>query len=206
MDRRIFLSGLAATGLMAPLPAQARKLGVSEISSYLKKFRTARAKFIQANPDKTLSQGVLYMKKPGRIRYEYTAPAHNLIVSDGKTLGIFDRKSNAGPQRYPLRRTPLDILLRDDVDLEKGGFVKNVQSDGVQTRVLAVDPKNAKNGSITMVFTANPIELRQWIVRERNGKETTVILSDLKLGGSLNDSLFSIGKLRNELGQGVGDK
>jgi len=202
MDRRIFLGGLAASSLSATMPAQAKKLSIRAVSNYLKKFKTARANFIQANPDKTLSQGVLYMKKPGRIRYEYTAPADNLIVSDGKTLGIFDRKSNAGPQRYPLKRTPLDILLRDDVDLEKGGFVRNIQSDGVQTRVLAVDPKNANNGSITMVFTSNPIELRQWVVKERSGKETTVILSDLKLGGRMKDSLFSVGRVKNQLESG----
>lgn len=205
MDRRIFLTGAAASGLMMSLPAQAKKLSVSAISAYLKGFKTAQANFIQANPDKTLSQGVLYMKKPGRIRYEYTAPADNLIVSDGKTLGIFDRKSNAGPQRYPLRRTPLDILLRDDIDLEDGGYIRNVQSDGVQTRLLAVDPKNARNGSITMIFTGDPVELRQWVVKERSGKETTVILSDLKLGGALDNSLFSIGKLKRELDRGTRD-
>lgn len=197
MDRRIFLAGLTATGLSAAVPAQAKKLSLRQIDQYLKKFKTAQANFIQANPDKTLAQGVLYMKKPGRIRYEYTAPADNLIVSDGKTLGIFDRKSNSGPKRYPLKRTPLDILLRDDVDLVNGDFVRNVSSDGVQTRVIAVDPANAKNGSITMVFTSNPIELRQWVVRERSGKETTVILSDLKLGGSLSNKLFSTSSLAN---------
>lgn len=43
-----------------------------------------------------------------------------------------------------------------------------------------------------MVFTAAPTELRQWVITDDAGGKTTVILGDLKKGGSMRSSLFSI--------------
>ena len=174
--------------------AHAQQLSLGQITKYLNSMRAAQAKFVQANPDKTLAQGVLYIQKPGKIRYEYTTPADSLVISDGRMLGVFDKKSNRGPQRYDLKRTPLDILLNNSINLEAAGVVRNISSDGVKTQVIATDPQNPKAGTITMVFTANPTELRQWIVTDRSGKNTTVILNDLKVRNSVSADLFDIRK------------
>lgn len=183
---------LLASLILLPLSAQAQKLSVADITGYLNSFVGAKAKFVQANPDKTLAQGVLYIKKPGRIRYEYIVPSDSLVISDGRYLGIFDKKSNRGPNVYDLRKTPLDILLRGNVDLAASGVVRSVKSDGVKTEVTARDPKNPGQGTLTMVFTANPIELRQWIVKDPLGRKTTVILNDLELINSVPDTLFDL--------------
>jgi len=174
--------------------AGAQQLSLGQITTYLNSMRAAEARFVQANPDKTLAQGVLYIQKPGKIRYEYTTPADSLVISDGRMLGVFDKKSNRGAQRYDLKRTPLDILLRDQINLEAAGVVRNISSDGVKTQVIATDPDNPRVGTITMVFTANPIELRQWIVTDRSGKNTTVILNDLAVRSGINADLFDIRK------------
>ncbi len=172
----------------------AQELNLSQISTYLNSMQAATAKFVQANPDKTLAQGVLYIQKPGKIRYEYTTPADSLVISDGRALGVIDKKSNRGAQLYDLRKTPLDILLQGNIDLQSSGVVRNISSDGVKTQVIAVDPKNARNGTLTMVFTGNPVELRQWVVTDRSGKNTTVILNDLKIRNSVQSDLFDIRK------------
>jgi len=177
--------------LVAPL-ASAEPVSLVEITRYLNSMRAAQANFVQANPDNTLAQGVLYISKPGKIRYEYTVPNDSLVISDGRYLGIFDRKSNRGPQRYDLRRTPLDVLLSDSLDFTAAGVVRDIRSDGTQTRVVAIDPDNPKGGTITMVFTSNPTELRQWIVADPRGRQTTVILSDLEARSSVSASLFDI--------------
>lgn len=182
---------LLCLSLMA-LPASAQSLSLGQISTYLNAMRAAKANFVQANPDRTLAQGVMYLEKPGRIRYEYTAPDDSLVISDGRYLGVFDKKSNRGYQRFDLRRTPLDILLNDNIDLTRSGVVRDISSDGVKTEVVAGDPNNPGNGTLTMVFTANPTELRQWIVTDKGGRKTTVILSDLEQRRDVPDSLFDI--------------
>jgi hypothetical protein len=71
-------------------------------------------------------------------------------------------------------------------------MVTNVVSDETSTSVTAQDPDNPNYGSIQMVFTAAPIELRQWIVTDDLGTETTVILNDLVSGGAINSVLFNV--------------
>ena len=192
MSRKITI--LIAALLLLPSLASARALSLGEISAYLNSMRAAESMFVQSNPDKTLAQGVMYLEKPGRIRYEYTTPADSLVISDGRYLGVFDKKSNRGVQAYDLKGTPLDILLSNSVDLTASGVVRDIRSDGTQTRVVAVDPNNRRSGSLTMVFTADPIELRQWIVSDPLGRKTTVILSNLKLRSDIPNEFFDLAK------------
>ena len=50
------------------------------------------------------------------------------------------------------------------------------EGDGTTTRVVAQDPDRPEIGSITLVFTGDPVELRQWIITDEGGGQTTVIL------------------------------
>lgn len=169
----------AALSIAVAMPAAAQKLSLTEISRYLNSFQTATGAFTQINDDGTISEGRLLIKRPGRVRFEYNPPEDMLVVSNGDTVGIIDGKSNAGPQGYPLNQTPLSIILARNVDLTRARMVTGHSSDGKTTTVRAQDPKNPEYGSIDLVFTANPTELRQWIVNDGSGSHTTVILGDL---------------------------
>ena len=138
---------------------------------------------------------------PGRIRFEYNPPAESMVLAGGGQVAIFDPRSNTGPDIYPLSRTPLSIILAPNVDLDRARMVTNVVSDATSTSVTAQDPDNPNYGSIQMVFTAAPIiELRQWIVTDDLGAETTVILNDLVSGGAINSVLFNVQEEIRKLG------
>jgi len=192
MSKRI-LSLIAAVALtLFAGAAFAQQLSLSQISAYLNQLQTAQGGFTQINSDGTLSTGQIYIKRPGRIRFEYNAPSDSMVLASGGQLAIFDARSNTGPDRYPLNQTPLSIILQPNVDLGRESMVTNVATDGTTTTVTAQDPDNPDYGSIQMVFTANPIELRQWVVIDDLGAETTVILNDLISGGVIRDILFNI--------------
>ena len=192
MSKRI-LSLIAAVALtLFAGAASAQQLSLSQISAYLNQLQTAQGGFTQINADGTLSTGQIYIKRPGRIRFEYNAPSDSMVLAGGGQLAIFDARSNTGPDRYPLNQTPLSIILQPNVDLGRESMVTNVATDGTTTTVTAQDPDNPDYGSIQMVFTANPIELRQWVVIDDLGAETTVILNDLISGGVIRDILFNI--------------
>lgn len=177
---------------LAALPAQAQELSLQQISGYLNQLQTAQGGFTQINWDGTISTGTIYIKRPGRVRFEYAPPDNSLVIAGGGSVAIFDPRSNAGPDRYPLNQTPLSIILARNVDLSRERMVTGHTSDGTTTNVTAQDPDHPEYGSITMVFTANPIELRQWIVRDGSGQDTVVILNDLEPGGQIGDILFNI--------------
>jgi outer membrane lipoprotein-sorting protein len=192
MSKRIlsFIAVLALTLYAGAVSAQ--QLSLSQISAYLNQLQTAQGGFTQINADGTLSTGQIYIKRPGRIRFEYNAPSDSLVMAGGGQLAVFDPRSNTGPDRYPLNQTPLSIILQDNVDLDRADMVTNVASYGTTTTVTAQDPDNPNYGSIQLVFTANPVELRQWIVTDEFGTETTVILNDLISGSVIRDILFNI--------------
>lgn len=173
------------------LPAAAEKLSLGEISAYLNSLRTAQGQFTQVNEDGSISTGRILLKRPGRVRFEYDPPEAALVVANGDTVGIIDPRSNER-QGYPLHRTPLKIILERNVNLGRARMVTAHVSDGTTTTVRAQDPDNPEYGSIDLVFTANPVELRQWIINDANGGRTTVILGDLVKDVRLADENFVI--------------
>ncbi|MBA3908491.1 MAG: cell envelope biogenesis protein LolA [Rhodobacter sp.] len=190
MNRRFAL--LAPLALLLPLPAAAEKLSLAALSDYLNGLTTVEADFTQINSDGTISTGKIYIRRPGRVRFEYAPPDRSLVIAGGQQVAIFDAKSNQPPEQYPLKRTPLNLILAADVDLGRARMVVGHEDDGTSTRVRVQDPETPEYGTIELVFTANPVELRQWIITDDLGAQTTVILGEMKKGGQLGSSLFDI--------------
>lgn len=173
-------------------PVRAEKMPLERLSAYLNQLGEARARFTQANSDGSLSTGVLYIKRPGRARFEYDPPNDALVIAGGSQLAIFDAKSNQPPEQYPLKKTPLHLILKRKVDLGASNMVVGHYQDGPATVVVAQDPENPDRGSIQLFFTDDPIELRKWTLTDEGGTQTTVILDGMDLSGGLGASLFSI--------------
>ena len=187
------LSFLAlAVSVAAAFPARADILPLSEVSAYLNGLKTVEAAFTQINDDGSISTGRLYLKRPGRIRFEYDPPEKAMVLASGNTVAIFDGRSNQPPETYPLQRTPLSVILEENVDLGRADMVTDHAFDGTITRVRAQDPENPDYGSIDLMFTGEPVELRQWVINDANGGRTTVILGEMTTGRVLGSSLFNI--------------
>lgn len=190
MNRRTAL--LAPLALLLPLPAAAEIIPLSELSDYLNGLTTVVTDFTQVNDDGSISTGKIYIQRPGRVRFEYSPPDTSLVIAGAGSVGIFDAKSNQPPERYPLKQTPLNLILGDNIDLGLADMVIGHIDDGTSTRVLAQDPEYPEYGTIELVFTADPIALRQWVITDDLGIRTTVILGELKQGEELDPFLFDI--------------
>ncbi len=187
-------SALLAPTLILSLafPAMADKIPLKDLSAYLNSLTTAEVEFTQVNADGSIATGKLFIKRPGRARFEYAPPDKSLVLAGGGQVAIFDAKSNQPPEQYPLKRTPLNLILAENVNLGRAKMVVGHAEDGTSTRVKAQDPDNPEYGSIELVFTANPVELRQWVITDDVGNQTTVILGNMQKGGTFPPSLFSI--------------
>lgn len=185
--------------LLAPLfalalafPAAAEKIPLNAISNYLNALSTAKSDFTQINADGSIATGKLYIKRPGRVRFEYAPPDRSLVLASGGQVAIFDAKSNQPPEQYPLTRTPLSLILAENIDLARAKLVVGHKEAENATRVLAQDPDHPEYGTIELVFTANPVALRQWVITDDLGQQTTVILGELATGTNLPPSMFNI--------------
>ena len=177
--------------LAMALPALAEKIPLADLSAYLNSLKTAEAAFTQVNADGTTAKGKLFLQRPGRMRFEYTGD-DTLVLASGGQVAIFDPKSNQIAEQYPLKRTPLNLILDERIDLAQARMVVGHDSDGKSTSVLAQDPKHPEFGTIRLVFSEAPIALRKWVITDEAGNQTVVVLEALKPGVAVTPSMFSI--------------
>lgn len=173
---------------------------VDRASGYLNSVDHMQGAFLQVNPDGTLSEGQFYLRRPGRMRFEYTAPEELLVVSDG-TWVIVKESARAAGDRYPLGATPLSILLADQVNLRGNAEVRRVERDGGILRVTLADSTGEAPGEITLIFDDQGMHLRQWVVTDAQGLQTTVALRNVEYGVRADNELFIIrGETRPVIG------
>ncbi|WP_439123793.1 LolA family protein [Marivita sp.] len=186
-----FLALLAALSWMWVAPAQAQQLSLNALSNYLNQLTSAEANFTQINADGTISTGTLYLRRPGKVRFEYNPPEQALVMANNGAVVVFDKKLGGEPETYPLDRTPLGLILARNVDLSRANMVVAHGYDGTATTVTAQDPQNPEYGSIQLKFTSGPVELRQWVITDDGGGQTTVVLGALERK-QLANRLFNV--------------
>jgi outer membrane lipoprotein-sorting protein len=185
------LNFLLLLGVLAS-PLSAEKLSMDALSEYLNGLRTLQASFTQISADSSLSTGSLYIKRPGRVRFEYDPPNNALVLAAGGQLAIFDPRGNAEPESYPLSKTPLSLILADNVNLSQDRMIAAHEYDGTSTILTVQDPDFPEHGVISLVFTGPQPQLRQWVIEDQNGDQTVVVLNDMTTQLSLSESLFDI--------------
>jgi len=201
MDRRGFLAAGAAAVLAGARRAQAGELSLDAVSAYLNGIVTAESGFTQFNADGSQTRGKVYIRRPGRMRFEYAPPEELLVMAGGGQIGIFDGKSNLKKaERYPLSRTPLNLILERQVNLKARNMVVGKQFDGTATIVVAQDPAHPEYGTIAMSFSDNPVALSEWVVTDGQGARTRVVLDGLNPAGDLPSTLFNITYEENRRG------
>jgi outer membrane lipoprotein-sorting protein len=165
---------------------------VDRVSAYLTRVQVMSGDFAQIGPDGRRSQGQFYVQKPGKIRFDYDSPSRIDIVADGSSVVVRDRKL-ATQDVYPLSQTPLRFLLADRIDLLKDATVTAVSADDTYVTVL-VEEKHAVIGTskLMMMFGAKDFQLKQWIVTDPQGYDTTVALSNLDTAKRPDPDMFKI--------------
>jgi outer membrane lipoprotein-sorting protein len=193
----LFAAPQMAEAKLRPLAlSSAQQQGVARINAYINSFQSLKCDFAQVSSKGNLSQGTLYISKPGKLRFDYAAPNPLLIVADGRWLTIKDRVRERGDQ-FPLSATPLRLVVSPQIDLlAETDVVAFDQRDGV-TSVSLQDRKGGMGGYITLIFDDQLNQLQQWIVVDGKDRRTTVQLSNIQFGGKFDPKLF-IGKIDRE--------
>ena len=189
MKRRLFLA--AALAVLAA-PAMAQKIPLGELAAYINGITSAKSGFTQINDDGSITTGEIFIKRPGRARFDYAAPDNSLVIAGGGQVAIFDPKSNVPPEQFPLKRTPLNLILGRNINFNTSNMIVGHAEEGEATVVTVQDPKNPEYGNIQLKFTGNPIQLRQWVITNDAGQQTTVIMQALEPTSSIPSRFFNI--------------
>jgi outer membrane lipoprotein-sorting protein len=165
----------------SPIPASPAA-ALDQVNSYFNGIDQLTAYFVQKNPNGQQVEGTLAIKRPGILRFAYAPPSALEIVSDGRSVAIRDKKLGTNDV-YPVGQTPLKFLLQENVDLGRDTKVRDVQvgRDGLVTVRFDDSATFGGTSRITLRFDARANALRQWIIVDSQGYETSVTLSNLNV-------------------------
>jgi outer membrane lipoprotein-sorting protein len=165
---------------------------LEKVNTYFNSVTTLVGKFVQVGPDGGKTEGLFYMQKPGKIRFEYDPPSPIELISDGDTVAVRDR-TLATQDIYPLSQTPLKFLLSDKLNLMKDANVAGVYQDELFVTVV-IEEKNVLAGThrLMIMFSKKDMQLKQWTVTDPQGYDTTVAVSDLDSSKKPDPKLFKI--------------
>ena len=152
---------------------------VERLNAYFNGFSTLQGDFIQFAADGRRFEGKLYVLRPGKMRFEYRPPVTMEVVADGTSVAIRDRKL-ATQDLYSIGQTPLKFLLKEQISLERDTSVTGVSTKG-DILSLKLEDRSTLGGTskITLNFDLTANELRQWVVIDPQGYETSVSLYNL---------------------------
>lgn len=181
--------------VVIPVPAPgaidaALKPDIARVEAHLSTITTLVANFSQTSADGSTGTGKFFMKRPGKMRWQYNPPTPLLLVSDGKAVTFYD----AGLDQVSyigVDDTLASFLARKDITLDSDStrLTSFQKADGLITASLVQRTKPSE-GSLTLEFSDNPLLIKSMVVVDATGNATRVTLADAQFGQPLSDKLF----------------
>jgi len=170
--------------------------GAQRLESYLKGLRSLSSRFQQttlsADGGRMMeSQGTLYLKRPGKFRWEYDAPIKQLIVADGKQVWLHDLELDQVSHQSEgkaLDGTPAQLLTSEE-PIERQ-FKVSPWSNGDEREWVELQPK-AKDSQVTRIRIGFVGERLDTLLMEDSfGQLTRFTFTGTKRNPTLDDKLF----------------
>jgi outer membrane lipoprotein-sorting protein len=165
---------------------------VERANTYFNDITSLVGDFVQIGGDGRKLTGKLFLQRPGKIRFEYDAPATLEVVADGSSVAVRDRKL-ATQDLYSIGQTPLKFLLRDRIELGRDLKVTEVAPENDAVRI-SLEDKSTLGGTskITLYFDKDVNNLTRWRILDPQGFQTTVSLANIERNKRVDQGLFTI--------------
>jgi outer membrane lipoprotein-sorting protein len=173
----------------AAAPAPVPESGVAEVEQYFNSIRTLQARFVQNNPNGSVVQGTLYLRRPGRMRFEYDAPSKLKIVADGSQVTLWDI-ANRDFSQWPIGWTAASFLVKEPMSLSGDLKVEQIQHTNGEVQLTVVQTRKPQEGKVIVRLAEGPLLLRGWSIIDARGQRVDISLQDIRTGLQLADSLF----------------
>lgn len=171
-------------------------LHATALDSFLSGLKTMQADFVQSiesqGGSKSISQeGVFYLKRPGKFRWDYAGKDAQLIVADGRTVWLLDRdleQVSHQPQKMALRGTPAQLLSQGEAIDKHFRVLRQYQRDGLQWMALAPVDADSRVEEVDVAFLDNKLVVLE--MTDKLGQHTKFSFSNVQRNPSLSKSLF----------------
>lgn len=184
-------------GIEQPAEAKVEQTpGEQYLENFLSNTRTLKANFqqtLRTHDGEVLQEtsGDFYLDRPGRFRWDYSAPYEKVIVSDGERIWIYDvdlKQVTVQKQDTTLPNTPM-ALLKDSFSLHKSfNVIPMDDRDGIYRLKLMSKSKNADFGEIVVGVDAKGLRFMQ--LHDQFEQVTDIVFSNIVTNAKLDSDTF----------------
>jgi outer membrane lipoprotein-sorting protein len=162
---------------------------VARVEQYLNSITTMKARFLQTTAAGSVSSGTYYVRRPGRLRFEYDPPVPILIVADGTQVTMVDFKQQDFSQ-WPIGWTAASFLVADNLRLSGDITVTDARVVNGDIHVSMYQTKRPNEGRATMIVQDSPMLLKGWTIVDAKGNQVSVSLTKVEPGIDLSKISF----------------
>jgi len=163
---------------------------IKKIETYLNNLKSLQATFVQMASNGATAEGRLFIKKPNKIRMEYADPVNVLIAGEGNFIVYNDTELDQ-VSHIDYDDIPASLILGNDIKIDgKNIKILDFYQDSGSTSITLDYAQKGNLGPITLVFSNNPMELKQWKIIDPQSVEVSVSLYDAQKDLPLDDKIF----------------
>ncbi|MCF6197424.1 MAG: outer membrane lipoprotein carrier protein LolA [Emcibacter sp.] len=163
---------------------------IKKVEESLNSIHSLRASFVQRAPDGTVAEGMVYLERPGKLRFDYGKDAPFLVVSNGSLLTFVDYEVKQ-VNRWPIKKTPLGILVDKEIKLDSSVEIPDIIRFAGLIKIPVIDPKRRDYGYIILIFEESTMELRAWESVDAQGYTTRVALVNPEYNVAIDKKRFT---------------
>jgi len=146
---------------------------------------------------KTISErGTVQIKKPGRMRWEYTAPERKTFVSDGRKIYSYipaDRQVVVADMPKEDEATTAVLFLAGKGDLTRDFSVSYSDGGSGGLWLLRLDPRRKQRDYDWLILGVDPgtMQIRRLVAADQQGGTSTFDFSNYRENTGLTDKIFA---------------
>lgn len=163
---------------------------IARVEAYLSGIPSIVANFNQVDAKGNIATGKFYLKRPGKMRWQYEPPTPVLLVCDGSVLTYYDAELDQ-VNYIGIDDTLASFLARPRITLNSDStkLIKFSAAHGI-IRATIVQKQKPDEGSLTLELSDSPLQLRNMAVTDAMGNSSHIHLQNAVYGQKLPDSLF----------------
>jgi outer membrane lipoprotein carrier protein len=193
--------GVSVTGLTAVDLAPDVKMLAAAVDTHYNHLRSLQAEFTEVYRGSGMERtetGTLWLKKPGKMRWEYRSPREKLFVSDGKDAWFYvpgDRQARkTAAKKLEDARSPLAFLLgktKLEKELQGLSLAPDVAPLASGNVVLRGVPQGLADRVSEILLEVTPDhQLARIVIQEVDGAATEYRFGEMKEDVAIGDGRF----------------
>lgn len=172
------------------------KSDLEKIEKYLNNINSLAANFTQTTHLGEQSEGMFYLQKPGKLRWEYYGPEPLIIVVSGKTVTHYDVELDE-ISYLRVENKLASFLTQENIRFDdKDIIINKINKSKDYIAITISDLENEYINNVTLQFSLKKLSIDSIITSDMAGNSSVVYFKSIEYDKPLDKKLFLLSKFR----------